>query len=94
MAMTTPLIRAQSTLPALGRARPAQPGTRPDGAYRATLAFGSNLARPVDRAEADRETKLQAALQALRHPHSGKPGEQRSWSYLATEGGKGGARGR
>ena len=44
---------------------------------------------PGQRSEADRQAMLEAELQALRHPKTGKVGEARSWSYLATEGGKG-----
>jgi hypothetical protein len=93
MGITTPLIRAQSSLPALGRARPGQPAVPTEGPYRAAFAAGAPIAKPAAKAEAEaqREEKLQAELQSLRHPLSGKPGEQRSWSYLATEGGKPGA---
>ena len=99
--MGTPVIKGQSNLPSLGRARPGQPAS-PGEEQRLPSAFGPaerNLASdgmlppaatlPGQRTEADRQEMLEAELQALRHPGSGKPGEARSWSYLATEGGKG-----
>jgi len=88
MGNTTPLIKAQSNLPALGRSRPGQPGVSPEGPYRAAFAFGTTVPKPAPKAGDDQDAKLQAELQVLRRPQSGKPGEPRSWSYLATEGGK------
>ena len=100
--MGTPVIKGQSSLPSLGRARPGQPvppageDGRPPSAFRPAehnLASDGMLppaaTLPGQRTEADRQEMLEAELQALRHPVSGKPGEARSWSYLATEGGKG-----
>jgi len=79
-----PLIRAQSSLPALGRARPGQPDPAAEGAHRA--AFGSRAGGAASAAEADQEEARQAELLALRQSRTGRPQQQRSWSYLATEG--------
>jgi len=84
MGSSTPLIKAHSTLPSLGRARHGQAAELPDGSYRATLVFGSSNPR------SDAAAKGNGAARdgASPAPHPGSV-EARSWSYLATEGGKG-----